>query len=195
MRSSATACAQSVSRFLLLSLTLLTLDGARTLAHAEPGSDPALRNRYVGFGPTWLSNLGTTGIAYGVKSGVAWDTSSMLIQLGAEGQFQKDAFAANGGLGLKVFLPIEIIASDLSPYIEGRFGMGLAARLTDPAADASDSPQKGMTAGFHAGAGAGVQFLRNSDVHLDLGLHWGTLLSSNSVGRPSSVGLNLEFYF
>ncbi len=156
---------------------------------SEPGSSTTLSTRYLGLAPSWMSHLGASGLAYELSGGFGWDTSTMMIQLGASVQLHREAIAARSGVLLKYFIPHRW-RGDFAPYIEGGFGLGVATRIQEEAG----SPEQ-TAAGFSVSGGVGLQLLRTADVHLDLGLRAHMLLDANESGRPGGMSLGLQLFF
>lgn len=146
---------------------------------------PTRSTNFVSFGGSTLGNLNSDGIGYSFGVGHGWDINTVLIKIIATGDFNKDAWMLSSGLGGNYFF----MTTDIAPYVTADFGAGLAK------IDGGGLLSGQTIAGFHFGAGGGIQFLRTASVNLDLGFRAGLLLHGNELGIPQSYSLRLGLYF
>jgi hypothetical protein len=146
---------------------------------------PAHRVTYLGFGGAAFTNLNATGIGLSIAAAQAWDVDNALIKILGEGDFNGSAFFTSVSLGGNYFLT----SADVAPYVTGDFGAGVAKLDGGGVLDGQ------TVVGFAGGAGAGVQFLRASSVHLDLGFRAGFLFHANQLGIPQAYTLRIGLYF
>lgn len=154
-----------------------------TEEEAAGGNDrrPSHQGYYVGVGPALFSGTHSGNIATYLTGGKFWDVKNFMVKLGGEVAFSNEANFVQATLGGTYFLS----QTTWTPYVSVDFGLG-----------AVHVASNGETAGgFLAGAGTGIQFLRTTNINLDLGFRANALLRSVSTGLPVVYGVRLAFYF
>jgi len=144
----------------------------------------AAKRKYLGFGPSLVSSLGTGDVFYDFVFAYSWDINkarlSLFLDL-AVGETESVFFM--GGLGVKFFTSME----DTSPFFGGEFGFG------------AFKPAGAITAsqgGFAAGATAGYSFFRTSSINLDVALKIAAIMKESSAGGiPILGGLRVGMHF
>ncbi|HVK60334.1 MAG TPA: hypothetical protein VM432_02240 [Bdellovibrionales bacterium] len=142
----------------------------------------------LGFGPTFSSNMNDDSVMYGLSIGHTWAINPAVgikingnvnFSSGEEGSRFFDLMT-----GANFFLP-EFTAS-AAPYLTGEIGYGFAE-------DSEDEDANGVA----IGAGAGIQFFRNTETTMDLLIHYTTVLEEieGNDGNPSIVGARLAVNF
>mgnify|MGYP001592481794 CR=1 FL=1 len=172
----------------LLSLTISSPLYAGTLPtsqdHEFESTDSSAR-WYFGFGPAFLSGLNIGGTGVGIEGARLWPVTSAEIRLALDFSIKGSAYMAGAGIGANYF----VLKDDISPYIGGEFGFGLAK------ADGDVGITGETNGGFTFAFGVGVQFFRRSSVHLDLGLKGRFLLRSATHGTPQVYVLHAGIVF
>lgn len=146
---------------------------------------PSLSGDFVAIGPGFLGNLNSTGMGYSLSGGRAWDMRGAMLTLLGDITLQGDALLIDGGIGAR-FFPSE---ADAAPYLGGFFGLG--ASKDGGAGLLSGS----LSGGFAAGADAGVQLFRTSDIHLELGASFRILMSRFETGAPWGGLIRVGLFF
>jgi hypothetical protein len=146
---------------------------------------PSLAGDFIAIGPGFLGNLNSTGMGYSLSGGHAWDMRGAMLTLLGDITLQGDALMMDGGIGAR-FFPSE---ADTAPYLGGFFGVGASK-------DGGGGLFSGaLTGGFAAGADAGVQLFRTSDIHLELGASFRILMSRFETGAPWGGLIRVGLFF
>ncbi len=160
--------------------------GEVTHSEATPNElIPAKNLTYFEFGPAFLGNLNQPNVGYLFSGGYSWDVTSALVRAGATAIIDGSAGWLDGHIGGTVFFQ----QRSTSPYLLGDFGFGFSGSQGNGLLDGE------KTGGFMMAGGAGVQFFRNSTIHVDLGIRLGFLFKTSTLGIPYHGGLHLGLYF
>jgi hypothetical protein len=148
----------------------------------------ASKGYFIGLGPAGLWNLNSAGIAYYLTGGYTFDLHPVAMKVAGEFFGRNGAIGIVGGLGVSYF-PNILNSKDLSPFIG--FDMGYGTARVNQGSGIFEQWVPAMV----IGPALGVQFFRNADVNLELGLKWGFFLASGNAGSPSYSLLKLSFNF
>jgi hypothetical protein len=163
--------------------TSATPNSSETPTDAEPEEEtvrgPSLAGSIIAFGPAITTQFLTQSasqppLGYSFNVGRAWDVQGAMITLSSDVLIQTNALMVDAGLGARFFTSQQ----DIAPYLGGFFGLGVAKQ------EANSLFQGQLGAGFVGRIDIGLQLFRTSDLHLELGLSWRSLLSSFESDAP-----------
>jgi hypothetical protein len=142
-------------------------------AHDGTQRKPSRKFTYLGFGTAFFHNLNVGGAGYSLGAAFGWDVNIAMIKIMGDFSILQGAIFSDIALEGMLFLS----ERDTAPYVSADFGLGISRQ--SPSGGNSD-----VNAGFAAGVGVGVLFLRTSSISLDLGARLNLIFNSNSEGDP-----------
>ncbi len=180
----------------------------RVEAEEKVHQTSSLRSFYVGFGPYASTNLKSDGLLVGLDLAYNWEfRHNVLLKVFLDGAISPSSedLDRNGNLptvtngertgGSRNSAGMSILGigaayhfndRDNSPFIGAEMGYGIAQKVVD-----SVETRAGATLGLNAG----YRFLRNASVNLDIRLRYTILTAANSLGLPSTMGIQGGLYF
>ena len=147
-----------------------------------------VNQRFFGFGPARVQNMGTDEIGVYLNLGHSWGINDHFsLTLGGELAFVRKSFLGNFSLGGEIFLTDR----DISPF--GIVALGYA--VANPNEESAFYVSADKKDGFSAALGAGVRFFRTSRVNFGLSGRYVHVFAKNSMGSPGGVLGAVTLYY
>lgn len=138
---------------------------------------------YIGLGPGGSGKTMSVGTQFNWALGYYWEINPIAaVKVFYDGTSDRFNYL---GLGGNYYFSDH----DSSPLVTGELGYGSAYRRS------VDLAISESTNGFVLGGGVGYQLFRTSKVNLELLVHAGLMLTTNSEGNPSKFGVRLGLYW